>query len=101
LTNEGQEGRAGLFWGWIPVGGGRHKERVNEDECGWLYFVCLYEKKRMKPVEIVLRKGKERRGRTTEWVNLAKTCCKHLCKITMYPPVQLLYANKKQSRFGI
>jgi hypothetical protein len=29
-----------------------------------------------------------------EGVNLIKIYCKHVCKYHMYPPVQLLYANK-------
>jgi hypothetical protein len=29
LKTEGQEGKTGLFWGWVLVGGGGHKERVN------------------------------------------------------------------------
>jgi hypothetical protein len=27
--NEGQEGKIGLFQGWVPVGRGEHKKRVN------------------------------------------------------------------------
>jgi hypothetical protein len=27
--NEGQEGKAGVFWRWVPVGGEGHKIRVN------------------------------------------------------------------------
>jgi hypothetical protein len=33
LKNEGEEGKAGLFQRWVPVGQG-HKERVNEGEYG-------------------------------------------------------------------
>jgi hypothetical protein len=29
LKNEGQEGKIGLFQGWVQWEGGRHKERVN------------------------------------------------------------------------
>jgi hypothetical protein len=35
-----------------------------------MYFASIYEKRRMKPVEIVLRRGKGRRGKTMEGVNL-------------------------------
>jgi hypothetical protein len=38
--------------GWVPVGEGRHKERLKE--IWWLYFAFMYENGRMKPVEIVL-----------------------------------------------
>jgi hypothetical protein len=46
-----------------------------------MYFVSIYENRRMKPVEIVLRRGG--RGRTMEGVNL-----RHIVStinITMYP----------------
>jgi hypothetical protein len=42
------------------VGGGRHKVRVPEGECGGIYFVFIHENSRMKPVEIVLRREGER-----------------------------------------
>jgi hypothetical protein len=35
LKSEGQEGKIGLFQGWIPVGGGGYKKRVTKGECGW------------------------------------------------------------------
>jgi hypothetical protein len=61
-----------------------------------MYFVFVYENRRMKPVEIVLgRGGRERRGgRAMEGVNLTKIYCKHICKYHHVSPVQLLYANK-------
>jgi hypothetical protein len=31
---EERERKRSLFWGWIPVGGGGHKERQNEGEYG-------------------------------------------------------------------
>jgi hypothetical protein len=34
FKNEGREDKIGLFWVWLPVGGGWHKERVNEGEYG-------------------------------------------------------------------
>jgi hypothetical protein len=50
---------SGYQWeGWAPVGGGGHKERIGEGE----YDTCIlssYENRRMKPVEIVLRRGRE------------------------------------------
>jgi hypothetical protein len=51
-------------------------------------FIFIYESRRMKSVEIVLRKEGER-GRKMEAVNI-----KYIVNITMYPTVQLLYANK-------
>jgi hypothetical protein len=59
-----------------------------------MYFVSIYENRRMKPVEIVLRREEEGRGRRMEGVNPTKIYCKHICKYHMYPPVQLSYANK-------
>jgi hypothetical protein len=44
-----------------------------------MYFVFIYENKRMKPVEIVLRK--ERRGkRENDGGGKSEICCKHICK---------------------
>jgi hypothetical protein len=57
-----------------------------------MYFVVIYEYRRMKPVEIVLRSGGEGRGRMMEWVNLRYFVSTSV-NITMYPPVELLYAN--------
>jgi hypothetical protein len=34
LKSEGQEGKINIFRRWVTVGGGRHKERVNDDEYG-------------------------------------------------------------------
>jgi hypothetical protein len=45
-----------------------------------MYFVSIYEYRRMKPVEIVLRKEEGRRGRMTDGVNLTKIYCKHIHK---------------------
>jgi hypothetical protein len=47
--NEEQEGKAGAVWGWVPLGGGGHKERVKEGEysgcilyfCIWWIFFCF------------------------------------------------------------
>jgi hypothetical protein len=59
-----------------------------------VYFVSIYENRRMKPIEIVLRrKGRWGRRRMMEGVNLRYIVCTYV-NITMYPPVQLLYANK-------
>jgi hypothetical protein len=35
--NEGQEIKTGVFWGGYQWEGGRHKERVNDGECG----ICI------------------------------------------------------------
>jgi hypothetical protein len=43
-----------------------------------MYFVFIYENRRMKPVEIVLRMGDERKGRMMERINLTKIYCKHM-----------------------
>jgi hypothetical protein len=32
-----------------------------------MYFVSIYENRKVKPVEIVLRRGGGERGRTMEW----------------------------------
>jgi hypothetical protein len=36
-------GETGLFQEWVPVGGGRHKEKVNEGEYGG-YILYSYMK---------------------------------------------------------
>jgi hypothetical protein len=46
----------------------------------WMWFVYIHENRRMKPVEIVLRRGEEGRGRMMEGVNLTEIHCKHICK---------------------
>jgi hypothetical protein len=33
-----------------------------------------------------------------EGVNLIKIYCKHICNITMHPPVKLLHANKQTNK---
>jgi hypothetical protein len=67
------------------------KERRNEGEHGG----CIYENTIIKPVEIVLRRGKEDRGGTRQGVKL-RYIVNIYVNITMYPLVQLLYADKKQ-----
>jgi hypothetical protein len=34
LKNEGQEGKTNLFWGWVTVGDGGHKEMGNKGVFG-------------------------------------------------------------------
>jgi hypothetical protein len=48
----------------------------------------------MKPVEIALRRGEEERGSVMEGANLRYIVSTYV-NITMYSPLQLLYANKK------
>jgi hypothetical protein len=45
-----------------------------------MYFVFIYENRRMKPVESVLRREEEGKGRTMEGLNLTKIHCKQVCK---------------------
>jgi hypothetical protein len=42
--------------------------------------VFIYENRRMKPVEIVLRRKGEGRGRTMEGINPSKIYFKYICK---------------------
>jgi hypothetical protein len=58
-----------------------------------MYFVSTYENRKMKPVEIALRRVGERRGRMKEKVNVTKIYYKHICKFQMYPPAHFSYAN--------
>jgi hypothetical protein len=57
-------------------------------------FCFIYENRKMKLVEIVLRREEGKTRRTMEGVNLIKIYCKHICKYHNVSPVQLLYANK-------
>jgi hypothetical protein len=50
----------------------------------------MYENRIMKPLEIVLRRGKRR---MMEGVNLRYILSTYV-NVTMYPPVQQLYSNK-------
>jgi hypothetical protein len=59
-----------------------------------MYFVFMYENRRMKPVEIILRRERETRENSVG-LNLAKRYCKHICKYHSAFPVQLLHANNK------
>jgi hypothetical protein len=64
--------------------------------------VLWYENRTMKPVEIVLRRGKREIRENDVGVNLIKVYCKHICKCHDVPsPVQLLYANKKAILSGL
>jgi hypothetical protein len=69
---------------------GGHKERVT-----MVYFLFMYENRRMKPFKIVLRKGKGGRGRMMKEVNL-RYIYVDICKYHIV--VQLLYANKKEMK---
>jgi hypothetical protein len=56
-------------------------------------FVFIYENRRMKPVEIVLRRV--RRGRRkNDGGSKYKIHCKHIRTYHDVSPVRLLYANK-------
>jgi hypothetical protein len=59
-----------------------------------MYFVSVYENRRMKPVEIVLRREREEgeKRRTVEEINLRYIVSTYV-NIKMYPPVQLLYVK--------
>jgi hypothetical protein len=52
-----------------------------------MYFVSIYENRKMRPVEIVLRKGEEGRGKTIEGVILTKIYLSTYVNTTMYPPI--------------
>jgi hypothetical protein len=58
-----------------------------------MYFVFIYENRKIHPVEIVLQRREGRKGRMMERVNLKYMVSTHI-NITVYLPVQLLYASK-------
>jgi hypothetical protein len=76
--NEGQEGKTGLVWEWVPLGGGKVNGETEEGGYG-ACTLYMYENRTVKPVEIVLRWG-EGWGRMMRGVNLIKIHCKHICK---------------------
>jgi hypothetical protein len=52
------------------VGGGR-AQRKGEGRCiWWVYFVSIYENKRVEPVEIILRREKEEKRENNGGVDL-------------------------------
>jgi hypothetical protein len=54
------------FPGVGTTGRGLGKRKGRTKVCMWLYFVSIYEKIRMKPIEIVLRREEEGREKTKE-----------------------------------
>jgi hypothetical protein len=63
-----------------------HKERVNEGE---MYFVFISENRRIKPVRIVLRRGRRGKRGLTHLKYIVSTHVNN----TTYPSVQLSYVN--------
>jgi hypothetical protein len=62
--------------------GDRRGKVIRKTEGGriwWIYEVFIYENRTMKPVEIVLRRGKEKRNNNIR-VNLFQVHCEHICK---------------------
>jgi hypothetical protein len=57
FKNGGQEGKTGPVWGLAPVGGGGHKERVEEVNMVE-YYVLVYENGKMRPIETIPGMGK-------------------------------------------
>jgi hypothetical protein len=45
-----------------------------------MYFVSIYENRRMKPIGIVLKRREERKRENDAGVNPTKIYCKHICK---------------------
>jgi hypothetical protein len=72
-----------------------HKERVNEGKYDGCILYSYIKIRRMKSVEIVLRMGGGGRGRMLEGISLRYIVSTYV-NITLYPPVQLLYVNKKK-----
>jgi hypothetical protein len=46
----------------------------------WMCFVSMYENRRVKPVEIVLRREEGGSRQKIEGINPTKIYCKHICK---------------------
>jgi hypothetical protein len=57
-----------------------------------MYFILAYENRTMKPVEIIVRRGRRDEG-MMQGVNLRYVVSTYVNgTMTMYPPVQLSYA---------
>jgi hypothetical protein len=52
-----------------------------------MYFISIYENRRMKPVDIVLRRDNDGGGKSKTYISTQ-------VNITIYLPAQLSYANK-------
>jgi hypothetical protein len=75
----------------VPVGGGEHKERGNEGECGGCVLYSYMKSRRMKPVEIALRR-RGRGKRENDGRGKSKIHCKHLCKYhNVFPCTTIIY----------
>jgi hypothetical protein len=59
-----------------------------------MYFVFIHENRKMKLVEIVLRRGESGSRTMMMEINLTKIYCMLTCKYQNVSPIQLLYANK-------
>jgi hypothetical protein len=55
-----------------------------------MYFVFIHENRRMKPVEIVLRRGEEERGKIMKGVDPAKIYFKHTYKYLNISPCKTI-----------
>jgi hypothetical protein len=53
-------------------------------------FVFIYGNRILKPIEIVLRRVGEKRGRMMEGVNLTKIYYKHICKYHNISPCRTI-----------
>jgi hypothetical protein len=61
----------------------------------WMYFVFIYENRRTKPVETVLRRREE--GEKWGGVLNLRYIVNTYVNIIVYPPVQLLYTTNKKN----
>jgi hypothetical protein len=57
----------------------------------------VYENRKVKPLEIVLRREEERGERTAEGVNTSKINCKHICEYHYAFPCTAIICNKNIS----
>jgi hypothetical protein len=63
-------------------------------------FVSVYENRRMKSVEIVLRRRGGGKKEYDGGVNSTKIHFKHICNYHNVSPIQILYANKNHNIKG-
>jgi hypothetical protein len=77
------------FLEWIPVEVERAQGKGKWGWIWWMCFVFIFENRRVKPAEVVLRHGGGG-GRRMEEVNLTKIHCKHMCKYHHVSPEQIL-----------
>jgi hypothetical protein len=79
-----------VLWKVCASGDGRVNREGEGGRLWWIYFVYMYEKKAIKPDEIVLKCWGGRRRENDEGVNLTKIYHKYTCKYHNVSPCTIV-----------